>query len=123
MKIAPQRGNNAQRAEESITHIRGPHPLRARRSREDVAIVLINIHRRENLVESLPVEIVEIRKMKSRTERISLKEIDFTTMQSKIINGLYFAGEILDVDGITGGFNFQNAWTTSWLAAQAMAHT
>ena len=51
---------------------------------------------------------------------VSLTEIDFKTMQSKICPRLYFAGEILDVDGITGGFNFQNAWTTGWLAAQHM---
>ena len=48
---------------------------------------------------------------------ISLKEIDVTTMQSKLIPNLYFAGEIIDVDGITGGFNFQNAWSTAWVAA------
>jgi hypothetical protein len=41
-------------------------------------------------------------------------------MESRCCPGLYFAGEILDVDGITGGFNFQNAWTTAWLAGQAM---
>jgi predicted Rossmann fold flavoprotein len=52
---------------------------------------------------------------------INLKEIDFKTMQSKKVPGLYFAGEIIDVDGITGGFNFQNAWTTAWIAANAMA--
>jgi predicted Rossmann fold flavoprotein len=46
---------------------------------------------------------------------INLKEVDFTTMQSKLIPNLYFAGEILDVDGITGGFNFQNAWSTAWV--------
>lgn len=51
---------------------------------------------------------------------ISLKEIDFKTMQSKICQGLYFAGEVLDIDGITGGFNFQNAWTTSWIAGGHM---
>ncbi len=51
---------------------------------------------------------------------VSLKEIDFKTMESKICPGLYFAGEILDIDGVTGGFNFQSAWTTSWLAGQAM---
>lgn len=51
---------------------------------------------------------------------IDLKEIDFKTMQSKICPGLYLAGEILDIDGITGGFNFQSAWTTGWLAGQAM---
>ena len=49
---------------------------------------------------------------------VSLKEINFKSMESKICPGLYFAGEILDIDGITGGFNFQNAWTTGWIAAQ-----
>jgi predicted Rossmann fold flavoprotein len=47
---------------------------------------------------------------------VVLKEIDFKTMESKVCPGLYFAGEILDIDGITGGFNFQNAWTTGYLA-------
>jgi predicted Rossmann fold flavoprotein len=47
---------------------------------------------------------------------VSLKEVDFKTMQSKLCPGLYFAGEILDIDGITGGFNFQSAWTTGWIA-------
>lgn len=51
---------------------------------------------------------------------VSLKEVDFKTMQSKICPHLYFAGEILDIDGVTGGFNFQSAWTTGWLAGQAM---
>jgi hypothetical protein len=49
---------------------------------------------------------------------IALEEIDVNTMQSKIQPGLYFAGEILNIDGVTGGFNFQNAWTTGWIAAQ-----
>lgn len=47
---------------------------------------------------------------------VSLKEVDFRTMQSRICLGLYFAGEVLDIDGITGGFNFQAAWTTGWIA-------
>lgn len=51
---------------------------------------------------------------------VSLKEVDFKTMESKICPGLYLAGEILDIDGVTGGFNFQSAWTTGWLAGQAM---
>jgi hypothetical protein len=51
---------------------------------------------------------------------VHLKEIDFKTMESKICSGLFFAGEILDIDGITGGFNFQNAWTTGWLAGKGM---
>ena len=51
---------------------------------------------------------------------VSLKEINFKTMESKKCPNLYFAGEILDIDGVTGGFNFQSAWTTSWLAGKAM---
>lgn len=47
---------------------------------------------------------------------ITLKEINFKTMESKICPHLYFAGEVLDIDGVTGGFNFQNAWTTSFIA-------
>jgi len=48
---------------------------------------------------------------------VTLKEIDLTTMQSKLVPNLFFAGEVTDVDGITGGFNFQNAWSTAWIAA------
>jgi hypothetical protein len=50
---------------------------------------------------------------------ICLKEIDFKTMESKICPHLFFAGEILDIDGVTGGFNFQNAWTTAFLAGSS----
>ncbi len=48
---------------------------------------------------------------------ISLSEIDPQTMQSRVAPGLFFAGEILDADGITGGYNFQHAWSSSWIAA------
>ncbi len=51
---------------------------------------------------------------------IALKEVDFKTMESKCCPGLHFAGEILDIDGVTGGFNFQSAWTTGYLAGEAM---
>ena len=51
---------------------------------------------------------------------LRLDEVDFKTMQSKKIPGLFFAGEVLDIDGLTGGFNFQNAWTTGWLAGGAL---
>jgi predicted Rossmann fold flavoprotein len=51
---------------------------------------------------------------------IRLSEVNFKTMESRICPGLFFAGEVLDVDGITGGFNFQSAWTTGWLAGKAM---
>ncbi|MFM7839547.1 MAG: NAD(P)/FAD-dependent oxidoreductase [Chitinophagaceae bacterium] len=51
---------------------------------------------------------------------VSLSEIDPHTMQSKKWPGLYFAGELMDVDGITGGYNFQNAWSSGWIAARAI---
>jgi predicted Rossmann fold flavoprotein len=52
---------------------------------------------------------------------VRLRDVDFKTMESRICRGLYFAGELLDIDGITGGFNFQAAWTTGWLAGKALA--
>ena len=52
---------------------------------------------------------------------IPLNEVDFKTMESRLVPGLYFAGEALDIDGLTGGFNFQSDWTTGWIAGHAMA--
>ena len=52
---------------------------------------------------------------------VNLREVDFRTMESRRCPGLYFAGEILDIDGITGGYNFQSAWTTGWIAGHAAA--
>lgn len=52
---------------------------------------------------------------------VKLSEVDFKTMESKLCPGLYFSGEVLDIDGITGGFNFQNAWTTGHIAGSNMA--
>jgi predicted Rossmann fold flavoprotein len=52
---------------------------------------------------------------------VKREHIDFKTMQSKIVSNLFFAGEIIDIDGITGGFNFQAAWTTAYIAAKSCA--
>lgn len=52
---------------------------------------------------------------------VNLKEVNFSTMESKICPNLHLAGEVLDIDGITGGFNFQSAWTTGWLAGLALS--
>jgi predicted Rossmann fold flavoprotein len=52
---------------------------------------------------------------------VNLKEVDANTMQSKLHSNLFFAGEILDVDGVTGGFNFQHAWTSGFIAAKSIA--
>jgi predicted Rossmann fold flavoprotein len=52
---------------------------------------------------------------------VKLREVNFKTMESRVCSGLFFAGELLDIDGVTGGFNFQAAWTTGFIAGQAMA--
>ena len=52
---------------------------------------------------------------------VRLAEVNFKTMESKIQPGLFFAGELLDIDGITGGYNFQAAWTTGWIAGRSMS--
>lgn len=49
---------------------------------------------------------------------INLKEVNFKTMESKLVSHLFFCGEVLNIDGITGGFNFQNAWSTAWISAK-----
>jgi predicted Rossmann fold flavoprotein len=54
---------------------------------------------------------------------VKLSEVNFKTMESWICPGLHFAGELLDIDGVTGGFNFQAAWTTGWIAGKAMAES
>lgn len=54
---------------------------------------------------------------------VNLQEVNFKNLESRLCPGLYFAGEVLDIDGVTGGFNFQNAWTTSWLAGNAIAQS
>lgn len=51
---------------------------------------------------------------------VKLAEVNFKTLESRCCPGLFLAGEILDIDGVTGGFNFQSAWTTGWLAGQAI---
>lgn len=52
---------------------------------------------------------------------VELSQVNMKTMESRLLPGLYFAGEVLDIDGITGGFNFQAAWTTGYLAGNAIA--
>jgi predicted flavoprotein YhiN len=51
---------------------------------------------------------------------VDLKEINFKTMESKILPDIYFAGEIVNIDAITGGFNFQNAWTSGFIVAESI---
>ena len=52
---------------------------------------------------------------------VDLNQVCFKSMESRICKDVYFAGEILNVDGITGGFNFQHCWTSGWLAGKAIA--
>ena len=52
---------------------------------------------------------------------VDLKEVDPRTMESRLVKGLYFAGEVLDIDADTGGFNLQAAFSTGWLAGRSAA--
>ena len=53
---------------------------------------------------------------------VDINEVNFKTMESLLIKGLFFSGEILNIDGITGGFNFQHCWTSGWLAGKAISN-
>ena len=83
--------------------------------------------RRHRLVQQLQqTELQVIGKSLNQDEFVTcggvrLSEVDFRTMESRVCPGLYLGGELLDIDGLTGGFNFQSAWTTGWLAGRAMA--
>jgi predicted Rossmann fold flavoprotein len=78
------------------------------------------------LVEKLHADIYQVDGKTTHKEEfvtcggVTLKEVEFKTMESKICPGLYFAGEILDIDGVTGGFNFQAAWTTAFIAGSSI---
>ena len=52
---------------------------------------------------------------------VKINEVNFKSMESLICPGLFFSGEVLDVDGITGGFNFQHCWTSGWIAGMAVS--
>ena len=52
---------------------------------------------------------------------MSHRKVTIDSMQSRVVPGLFLAGEVLDVDGITGGYNFQSAWTSGWLAGRGCA--
>jgi len=78
------------------------------------------------LIESLLRDVYEVKGKTTFKEEfvtcggVQLKDIDPQTMESRNQKGIYYAGEITDVDGITGGFNFQNAWTSAWIAAKSV---
>jgi predicted Rossmann fold flavoprotein len=83
--------------------------------------------KRKSLIQSLlyyPLEVTSVfgyQKAEVTAGGINLKELNVSTLESKIVEGLYFAGEILDVDGRIGGFNFQWAWSTGAIAGRSAA--
>lgn len=85
--------------------------------REQAASLVRTLHRTELLVTGKSLNKDEF----VTCGGVRLPEVDFRTMESRVCPGVFFAGEILDIDGITGGFNFQAAWTTGWIAGNAMA--
>lgn len=87
----------------------------------------INAKQQNQLIKNLTAQEFEVKGKTTFKEEfvtcggIQLNEVDANSMQSKIIPQLFFAGEVLDIDGITGGFNFQNAWTSGFIAAKSIA--
>ena len=74
-------------------------------------------------LKALPLTVTSLRSFNEAVVTrggVSVKEIDPKTMQSKLINGLFFAGEVIDVDAFTGGFNLQIAFSTGYLAGENM---
>jgi predicted Rossmann fold flavoprotein len=86
----------------------------------------LNNRKIEELAEGLARAVFEINGKSTNKDEfvtaggVDLKEVDFRTMQSKQFDHLYFAGEVLNIDALTGGFNFQAAWTEAWLIAQTL---
>jgi len=86
----------------------------------------ITRNERKKILDSLRyfrVTIVGCREREAIVTRggVSIKEINPKTMESKIISGLYFAGEVIDIDGVTGGYNLQAAFSTGFVAGQSFA--
>tara|TARA_R110002051_G_scaffold143507_6_gene216520 strand:+ start:42806 stop:44092 length:1287 start_codon:yes stop_codon:yes gene_type:complete len=86
----------------------------------------VSKHQLQSLAEQLTAGVYQVNGKSTFKEEfvtaggVDLKEINFKNYQSKILPGLFFAGEIVNIDAITGGFNFQNAWTSGYLAAQGV---
>ncbi len=81
----------------------------------------------QNLANQLTAGIFEVNGKSTFKEEfvtaggIDLKEVNFKTFESRVVDGLYFAGEVLNIDAITGGFNFQNAWTSGFIVSQNLS--
>ncbi len=93
----------------------------------DLKWVEIKQNKLEILAASLTEQIIRVKGKTTFKEEfvtaggVRLSEVDFRTFQSKLHPQLYLAGEVLDIDALTGGFNFQAAWTSAWLAAESMS--
>jgi predicted Rossmann fold flavoprotein len=94
--------------------------------KEDIRFADLPAKTENTLIRNLIDYVVEVKGKTTFKEEfvtaggINLAEVDANTMMSKKIPNLFLAGEILDVDGITGGFNFQHAWSSGWIAAKNM---
>ncbi|MFN8296899.1 MAG: NAD(P)/FAD-dependent oxidoreductase [Chitinophagales bacterium] len=80
----------------------------------------------QHIAQTLTKSVIKVHSKNTNKEEfvtaggVSLKKVDFKTMESKLISNLYFAGEVLDIDAVTGGFNFQAAWTTGFIAGNSI---
>ena len=98
-------------------------------SKEDEYFIKMDLEKSNKLRRELDQTRTEEEKMKRKEAHwmncpkcgSDLKEINFKRFESKIHPNLFFAGEVLNIDGLTGGFNFQNAWTGAFIAAKAIS--
>ena len=87
----------------------------------------MNKQQLENLAEQLTRAIFNVDGKSTFKEEfvtaggVDLKEINFKTFESKLFPNLYFAGEVMNIDAITGGFNFQNAWTSAYIVSKSIS--
>ena len=95
--------------------------------KEDIRFADLSAKTENSLIKNLVDYVVEVKGKTTFKEEfvtaggINLSEVDANTMMSRKVPNLFFAGEVLDVDGITGGFNFQHAWTSGWVAAKSIS--
>ncbi len=96
--------------------------------KEDKLVADLSKNEIQNIAQILTQSILKVHSKNTNKEEfvtaggVALNEVDFKTMESKLIQNLYFAGEVLDIDAVTGGFNFQAAWTTGYIAGSSVGN-
>ncbi|MCC6551059.1 MAG: NAD(P)/FAD-dependent oxidoreductase [Ignavibacteriaceae bacterium] len=142
-------GKNQEEVYSKLSYLKNEQPLLKPASKAQFGLALKFWKRfleRSEIEESLPLKDISLKKLRALAELlsnqkftadgkstfkeefvtcggVSLNQINFSTMESRLHRNIYFTGELLDIDAVTGGFNFQSCWTTGWIAGNAAAKT